>query len=81
MSHSIGVNRDAAWAQIESMSGFGSGGSKSNSLYWAASRAPPPPGYNDSTRPIAWTQAISPQCSLNSACDASGEYLCLCVCC
>ncbi len=40
------VNRDAAWDSLMTLSNFGAGNSKSNSLYWAATRAAPVPGFN-----------------------------------
>ena len=40
MDHAV-IDKDSAWLQIKSITqqdGFGTGGSKTNSLYWVASR-------------------------------------------
>ena len=66
------VDRDVAWNQIKSITGFGPGGSKSNSLFWAASRNPPPPNYNGSAHGLDIKGSIKQACSANSACDAVG---------
>ena len=67
------VDRDVAWNQIKSITGFGPGGSKSNSLFWAASRNPPPPNYNGSAHGVDIKGIIKQACSANSACDAVGK--------
>ena len=69
------VDRDVAWNQIKSITGFGPGGSKSNSLFWAASRNPPPMNYNGSARAVDIRGSLKSTCSANSACDAVGPYL------
>lgn len=69
--HAI-VNRDAAWSEFTKLEGFGVGGSKTNSLFWAASRAPPLAGYNSSTHSPDYLAAVKPNCAQNSACDAAG---------
>lgn len=68
----IVVDRDVAWNQIKSITGFGPGGSKSNSLFWAASRNPPPPNYNGSAHGLDIKGIVKQACSANSACDAVG---------
>ena len=68
IDHAV-VDRDRAWTEITNAGGFGIGGSKSNSLFWAASRPPPIP-YN--TTHIDPKNAVKPACSANSACDALG---------
>lgn len=71
------VDRDGAWNQIKSITGFGPGGSKSNSLFWAASRNPPPPNYNGSAHAVDIRGSLRSSCSANSACDAVGDLLTL----
>lgn len=66
------VNRDAAWSEISKLEGFGVGGSKTNSLFWAASRPPALSGYNASTHNPDYLSSIRPVCAQNSACDAAG---------
>jgi hypothetical protein len=66
------VDRDVAWNQIKSVTGFGPGGSKSNSLFWAASRNPPS-NYNGSAHGVDIKGSLKSACSANSACDAVGE--------
>lgn len=68
MDHAV-VDRDKAWTEISNAGGFGIGGSKSNSLFWAASRPSPIP-YN-STR-VDPKSTVKAACSANSACDAIG---------
>lgn len=68
------VDREAAWERLRMVNTFGAGNSKSNSLYWAASRAAPLPGFNASaTPPRSPLSAVPSACSANSACDALGE--------
>ena len=69
------VNRDDAWKEILRMDNFGIGGSKSNSLYWAASRPMRLPDYNSTVKPPDYMGAIRPFCSFNSACDAAGKSI------
>eukprot|EP00388_Colpodella_angusta_P038262 GDKK01043950.1.p3 GENE.GDKK01043950.1~~GDKK01043950.1.p3 ORF type:complete len:135 (-),score=14.54 GDKK01043950.1:231-635(-) len=78
------VNRDAAWDRLMTLSNFGAGNSKSNSLYWAATRAAPVPGFNlSSTSSNIGTggsgsgssgsgSKLPSACAANSACDAIG---------
>ena len=66
------VDRDVAWNQIKSITGFGPGGSKSNSLFWVASRNLPPTNYNSSVHLVDLKASLKPSCSANSACDAAG---------
>ena len=68
----IVVDRDKAWDQVKSVSGFGPGGSKSNSLFWVASRPPPLSGYNGTAKAADPKGAIKAPCASNSACDAMG---------
>ena len=66
------VDRDVSWNQIKSITGFGSGGSKTNSLFWVASRTPSPPNYNASVHVVDVKASLKSSCSANSACDAAG---------
>eukprot|EP01038_Epipyxis_sp_PR26KG_P003988 gene3988-5712_t len=68
------VDRESAWKQILLITGFGSGNSKSNSLYWAASRIAPLSGFNISKKmdPGSNSNAVKASCASNSACDAIG---------
>ena len=68
IDHAV-VDRDKAWTEIVNAGGFGTGGSKSNSLFWAASR-PPPVAYNLTHNDPR--NSIKAACSANSACDALG---------
>lgn len=70
--HAI-INRELAWREILRMDNFGTGGSKSNSLFWAASRPPRLLDYNATVKPPDYFGAIQPLCNLNSACDAAGK--------
>ena len=66
------MDRDVSWNQIKSITGFGSGGSKTNSLFWVASRTPSPPNYNASVHVVDVKASLKSSCSANSACDAAG---------
>ncbi len=68
------VDRDAAWDRILNMTGFGPGNSKSNMLYWTASRAPKLAGFNSNAKADSayFTAQGSDLCTDNSACDAVG---------
>ena len=66
------VDRDTAWSRLQGMSNFGSGNSKANSLYWAATRSPPVPGFNSSNTESTVSKSKSTSCQANSACDALG---------
>jgi hypothetical protein len=72
LSYDTVVDRDVAWNQIKSITGFGSGGSKTNSLFWVASRTPSPPNYNSSIHMVDVKASMKSSCSANSACDAAG---------
>lgn len=69
------VDRDNAWASILSHTSFGSGGSKTNSLYWAASRPPPPSNYTPQLRTPDYPSLIPASCAANSACNAIGKSM------
>ena len=71
------VDRVSAWNGLMKITetNFGSGNSKANSLYWAASRSGPPPGWDSLSvikSPGNYTGFIDKRCNANSACDASG---------
>jgi hypothetical protein len=66
------VDRDAAWATILAHPSFGGGGSKTNSLYWAASRPPPPLNYTPALKGPDYPSLIPTSCMANSACYAMG---------
>ena len=67
------IDRDAAWTELAAMQNYGQGGSRANSLLWAATRGPPLPELNatavPSTDPLA---NIDKACAANSACVAQG---------
>lgn len=70
-----------AWKGLETITSFGVGNSRANSLFWAASRAPDfdyhkqdSAGEHPKSKP-APAIIMDPQCALNSACDAAGEEL------
>lgn len=65
------VDRESAWTQIMSMNTLGSGNSKANALFWAASRPPPRVGYVPES-PLPAAKQIKAACAANSACDALG---------
>jgi hypothetical protein len=69
------LNRDAAWDRLMTIDNFGSGNSKANSLYWAATRPAPLPGFNVSNTQSALSTASTSACSANTACDAIGKIL------
>ena len=71
IDHAV-VDRDKAWDQVKATSGFGPGGSKSNSLFWVASRLPALSGYNGTAKAADPKGAIKAACASNSACDAMG---------
>lgn len=67
------VNREAAWTRLHTMTNFGPGNSRANSLYWAATRPPPVPGFNASyARSAQAVNQFPSACAANSACDAIG---------
>jgi hypothetical protein len=66
------VDRDDAWRRIMGQAYFGPGGSRTNALYWAASRPPAVAGYNASARAGSPLTAMKSACVVNSACDAVG---------
>jgi hypothetical protein len=71
------VNRVDAWNQIMSVgnAGFGPGDSKTNLLFWAASRSAPPSSYVDHTYKVDFNATIKSSCALNTACAAQGILL------
>lgn len=69
------INRDIAWSKLLEMKGYGSGGSRSNYLFWAATR-PPSSALIIETHSVNYTETISPFCDKNSNCDALGIPLC-----
>jgi len=81
-SLSIVVNRDASWESLMTLNNFGAGNSKSNSLYWAATRAAPVPGFNlsatsssgNSNNGKSGAFNLPSACAANSACDAIGKF-------
>ena len=77
------VNRDASWDSLMTLNNFGAGNSKSNSLYWAATRAAPVPGFNLSATSSSGSTSgkggdvnLPSACAANSACDAIGKDFC-----
>jgi endo-1,3(4)-beta-glucanase len=66
------VDREAAWTEIQNINEFGVGGSKSNTLFWAASCAAPLTDYDGKPTPPDLESSIKSSCKLNSACDAIG---------
>lgn len=62
------IDQKSAWTEMLTIKNFGSGNSKSNSLYWVASRA------NQLVHMVPTNQTTYPieSCSTNSACDAAG---------
>ena len=70
------VNREKAWEQIMSVTSdyFGPGDSKTNLLFWSASRSAPPVGYSGKTHAIIFNETIKSSCALNSACAAQGIF-------
>lgn len=55
--------------RVQGLDGFGIGNSRTNSLFWAASRSVP--SLFDIS-PQAPNRTVKPACSRNSACDAIG---------
>jgi hypothetical protein len=66
------LDRDTAFNKLLTLDGFGIGNSRANSLFWAATRAPPVPGFNATK--VVPTTSKNPKvsCTANSACDAQG---------
>eukprot|EP00595_Chromulina_sp_UTEXLB2642_P000252 CAMPEP_0196762572 /NCGR_PEP_ID=MMETSP1095-20130614/2279_1 /TAXON_ID=96789 ORGANISM="Chromulina nebulosa, Strain UTEXLB2642" /NCGR_SAMPLE_ID=MMETSP1095 /ASSEMBLY_ACC=CAM_ASM_000446 /LENGTH=448 /DNA_ID=CAMNT_0042113835 /DNA_START=1227 /DNA_END=2573 /DNA_ORIENTATION=+ len=71
VDHAV-VDRDAAWEEIRVTNGFGPGNSKTNCLYWAASRPAPPINYSTTVQKPDYNSFIQQSCNANSACDAVG---------
>lgn len=79
VNHAI-VDREAARQQILQAGGFGTGNSRCNSLFWAASRpAPAQPTSADAAAAAVpaphapdYVHSIKSSCQANSACDAVG---------
>lgn len=70
------VDRDTAFDKLVTAPGFGIGNSRANSLFWAATRPPPLPGFN-LTKVAPPSRTLKSSCSANSACDASGNSISL----
>lgn len=70
------VNRDAAWSQMLSLTSFGTGGSKTNALYWTATRPPPLANYSSSDvlDGPQYGKYVQSSCTANSACDIAGLF-------
>lgn len=66
------VDRDSAWRSLLALPTFGAGGSRTNSLYWAASRSPAPLDYSPAAKAPEYASLVSPSCSANSPCQALG---------
>jgi hypothetical protein len=66
------VDRDTAFDRLVESTGFGIGNSRANSLFWAATRAPPVQGFNSSKG--ASYRPVKSSCSANSGCDAMGKF-------
>lgn len=68
------IDRDSAWKSIQTHPSFGQGGSRSNSLYWAASRPAPPINYSAILKAPNYASLIPKNCSSNSACNIAGNW-------
>lgn len=69
------IDRDLAWQKILTLTTFGDGNSRSNSLYWAATRAPKSvtPSQLELARNVSdYAAEVLPSCGANSACDVLG---------
>ena len=67
------VDRDNAWNEMLPLQNFGPGGSKTNSLYWAASRPPALTNFTVSFHEPQHADFLQPSCSANSPCDILGK--------
>jgi hypothetical protein len=59
------------------LNNFGIGDSKTNLLFWAASRSAPPVGYVDEVHEVIFNATIEADSNLNIACDAQGLHACI----
>jgi hypothetical protein len=73
------IDKNQAWNEILTINDFGSGNSRSNSMFWIASRKIPAPSFPTYAPAVSYNEinetiAIKPppECSVNSACDAQG---------
>jgi hypothetical protein len=66
------LDRDTAFNKLLTLDGFGIGNSRANSLFWAATRAPPVPGFNATKVVPTVSKTPKVSCAANSACDAQG---------
>lgn len=64
------LDRNSAWKLFAKMNDFGVGNSRTNSLFWAATRSPPVVGYNTSQKPPA--PVVKTDCASNTGCYAIG---------
>lgn len=71
IDHAI-TDREASRQQILSAGGFGSGNSKCNALFWAASRPAAQSTYDLIPHAPEYAKSIKPSCAANSACDSAG---------
>mmetsp|Transcript_21866 Transcript_21866/g.47352 ORF Transcript_21866/g.47352 Transcript_21866/m.47352 type:complete len:172 (+) Transcript_21866:1-516(+) len=65
------VDREAAWEKLLRLGDFGAGNSKTNALYWAASR-PTPLAHFDRLKTPLGGKLVESECAANVACDAIG---------
>jgi hypothetical protein len=76
---SVVMDRDFAIRELTLAGGFGTGNSRTNSIYWAVTRSVPVTNLtslNTSKKLVAEIQStklIEASCSMNSACDAIGK--------
>lgn len=75
----IVIDRNYALHGLTSAGGFGCGNSRTNSIYWAASRPSPMANLSTLSRNMSMKQsdtskaAVQSACAKNSACDAIGK--------
>jgi hypothetical protein len=65
------IDKNMAYEKLSVMKGYGTGGSRTNFLMWAATRHFPS-GDPTGTHPVNYTAAIDPRCEYNSNCNALG---------
>ena len=68
------IDRDNAWNDILKVNSFGTGGSRANALYWAASRPAPPINYTADLKPPQFSAVVKTSCAANSPCNVLGMY-------
>lgn len=68
------IDRNAAWKALMELPTFGSGGSRTNSLYFAATRSIPPKNYTFVPQAPNFLDLIPTSCKNNSACNAIGMF-------